>query len=505
MAHRAYAQGRSRVHEVKRRGSSPGRAVVWLSAITALGGLLFGYDTGVVSGALLFLKNDFPNITSVQKELVTGFLLAGAAMGAIGAGRVADRIGRQRTILITATLFMAGVLAAAFSPAFVFLLAAQVVIGLGVGSASVVVPMYIGEAAPPRFRGALVSFNQLALSTGILVSYLVDYGLSGTGNWRLMFGLACVPAAALFVGMLFQPESPAWLITHGRLADARRVLRRLRPADTVDSELASMMNGAPRQGARVRELLRPSLRPALLLGLLLAVFQQITGINTVIYYAPTLLNNAGLGSSAALLANVANGIVNVGMTIVAIRLLDRAGRRVLLISGTCGMATALLTIALIFLASGPQLSTAAAIAAVAALFVYIGSFAIGLGPVFWRRVPETKGLQLEDISAGRGRPVRGLRSWRGGRQRTDLAGSSRALAGRTQLLAVQHDPLRCSARRSGVGCGGRPDAVSVQRAEHGQGAQHRGRPAGAGPSGKRRGRAGRARHGRGRRGTGSAP
>ena len=454
------------MHGGQQRGNGPGRAVVWLAAITALGGLLFGYDTGVVSGALLFLKNDFPNITSVQKELVTSFLLAGAAMGAIGAGRVADRIGRQRTILITATLFMAGVLAAAFSPAFVFLLAAQVVIGLGVGSASMVVPMYIGEAAPPRFRGALVSFNQLALSTGILVSYLVDYGLSGTGDWRLMFGLACLPAAALFLGMLFQPESPAWLITHGRLEEARRVLRRLRPPDTVDSELASLRSSAQHQGARVRELLRPSLRPALLLGLLLAVFQQITGINTVIYYAPTLLNNAGLGSSAALLANVANGIVNVGMTIVAIRLLDRAGRRVLLISGTCGMATALLTIALIFLASGPQLSTAAAIAAVAALFVYIGSFAIGLGPVFWLliseiypvrvrasamsaaacanwaanfvvtisfltllnaitdagtffmfaflttaaliyfwlRVPETRGLQLEDISAGRSRP-----------------------------------------------------------------------------------------------------
>lgn len=147
MAHRAYAQGRSRVHRTQRTGSSPGQAVVWLSAITALGGLLFGYDTGVVSGALLFLKNDFPNISSVQEEPVTSFLLAGAAMGAIGAGPVADHIGRQRTILIPAALFMAGVLAAAFSPAFVILLAAQVVIGLGVGSASMVVPMYIGEAA----------------------------------------------------------------------------------------------------------------------------------------------------------------------------------------------------------------------------------------------------------------------------------------------------------------------------------------------------------------------
>jgi sugar porter (SP) family MFS transporter len=203
-----------------------------------------------------------------------------------------------------------------------------------------------------------------------------------------MFGLACVPAAALFLGMLFQPESPAWLIAHGRLDDARRVLSRLRPPGAVEAELASMMSSKPREGARVRELLRPSLRPALVLGVLLAVFQQITGINTVIYYAPTLLNGAGLGSSAALLANVANGIVNVGMTIVAIRLLDRIGRRVLLITGTCGMATALLSIALIFLISGSQLSTAAAIAAVAALFVYIGSFAIGLGPVFWLLISE---------------------------------------------------------------------------------------------------------------------
>ena len=388
MAHRANARGRSPVHRTRRSRSSPGRAVIWLAAITALGGLLFGYDTGVVSGALLFLKNDFPHISALQKELVTSFLLAGATVGAIGAGRVSDRIGRQRTILVTAALFLAGVLTAAFSPSFLVLLAAQVVIGLGVGSASMVVPMYIGEAAPPQFRGALVSFNQLALSTGILVSYLVDYALSGTGNWRLMFGLACLPAAALFLGMLFQPESPAWLIAHGRLADAQRVLRRLRPPDAVEGELAGMLRSTQRQDARARELLRPSLRPALLLGLLLAVFQQITGINTVIYYAPTLLNNAGLGSSAALLANVANGIVNVSMTIVAIRLLDRVGRRALLITGTCGMATALLTIALIFLASGPHLSTPAALAAVAALVVYIGSFAIGLGPVFWLLISE---------------------------------------------------------------------------------------------------------------------
>ncbi len=366
----------------------PGRAVVWMAAITALGGLLFGYDTGVVSGALLFLKDDFPHITSLQKELVTSLLLVGAAIGAIAAGRIADHIGRRPTILITAVVFVLGVLLAAFTPAFGVLLAARVVIGLAVGSASMVVPMYIGEAAPPRFRGGLVSFNQLAITSGILVSYLVDYSLASSQNWRLMFGLATIPAVLLFAGMLTQDESPAWLVAHDREDDARRVLSRLRHQSAVDDELASMKKGAQRKEASMRELLSPRLRGVLTLGVLLAIFQQITGINTVIYYAPTLLNDAGLGSSAALLANVVNGVVNVGMTIVAIWLLDRVGRRTLLISGTCGMAVGLTVIAVVFLVGGSQLAGGFAIVAIIALFFYTGSFAIGLGPVFWLLISE---------------------------------------------------------------------------------------------------------------------
>jgi len=381
------AAGAGRAQGISESGG-PGGAVIWLAAITALGGLLFGYDTGVVSGALLFLHDSFPHISSVQKELVTSLLLVGAAIGAIGAGRVADRIGRRPTILITAVVFVVGVLAAAFSPVFAVLLVARVVIGLAVGSASMVVPMYIGEAAPPRFRGALVSFNQLAITSGILVSYLVDYGLAGSKDWRLMFGLASIPAILLFVGTLTQAESPSWLVTHDREDDARRVLSRLRHAGAVDDELASMKEGAQRQSVSAREMLSPRLRGALTLGVLLAVFQQITGINTVIYYAPTLLNSAGLGSSAALLANVVNGVVNVGMTLVAIWLLDRVGRRTLLITGTCGMAVGLLVIALVFMVGGSNLTGSAAIVAIIALFFYTGSFAIGLGPVFWLLISE---------------------------------------------------------------------------------------------------------------------
>jgi sugar porter (SP) family MFS transporter len=380
------ATGPPPAHDASRE--AVGRAVVWTASITALGGLLFGYDTGVVSGALLFLHTSFGNVSAFDKELVTGLLLMGAAVGAFGSGRLSDRIGRRPVILLTASVFVFGVLGAAFSPALWVLIAMRFVIGLAVGSASLSVPLYISEVAPPRVRGALVSFNQLALTLGILVAFLVDYALSSNAAWRLMFGLAAIPAVLLFVGMLTQAESPVWLVTHGRIAEARRVLVRVRSRDhDVDGEIDEIRALGDRKSS-YRELLRPDVRKLVAIGVLLAVFQQITGINTVIYYAPTLLHQAGLGNSASLLANVGIGVVNVGMTVVAIWLIDKVGRRALLIGGTTGMAVALFAVAATFAASGNTLGHAAAIVAVASLAVYTGSFAIGLGPVFWLLISE---------------------------------------------------------------------------------------------------------------------
>jgi len=279
------------------------------------------------------------------------------------------------------------VMLAAFSPSFAVLVGARVVIGLAVGSASMVVPLYIGEVAPPRVRGALVSFNQLAITSGILASYLVDYGLASSQNWRLMFGLAAIPAVLMFTGMLFQRESPHWLIAQGREDEAREVLHRVRDQGDIDAEIAQVRELSERNSS-FREVLRPAVRHVMVIGVTLAVFQQITGINTIIYYAPTLLKSAGLGSSAALLANVVNGAVNVGMTIVAIRLLDRTGRRPLLLGGTTGMAAGMIVVALTFLLGGDQLHGAAAYIAIAGLLIYTGSFAIGLGPVFWLLISE---------------------------------------------------------------------------------------------------------------------
>jgi len=369
------------------------RHVALSAGVTALGGLLFGYDTGVVSGALLFVKKDFGGLSSFQEELITSLLLVGAVAGALLAGRVADLIGRRFTVLITAAIFVVGVLLAAFTPTYPVLLVARIVIGLAVGSASMVVPLYIGEVVPPRVRGGLVSLNQLAITAGILVSYLIDYGLSGSANWRLMFGLAAIPAVLLFVGMLLQKESPHWLIRQDRIDEARDVLKRVRnDDDDIDGEITDVQE-VSRKEAGVRELVSPSVRPLVFVGVMLAVFQQITGINTVIYYAPTLLQGAGFGSSAALLANVVNGAVNVGMTIVAIWLLDRAGRRPLLLSGTAGMAVGMAITACAFL-GGENLHGALAIVAVIGLLVYTGSFAIGLGPVFWLLIAEIYPLRI---------------------------------------------------------------------------------------------------------------
>jgi sugar porter (SP) family MFS transporter len=363
------------------------RRVLLSAAITALGGLLFGYDTGVISGALLFIGRDFPGLTSFDKELLTSILLIGAAAGAVAAGRIADKVGRRPTVLGTAALFVAGVGLAALSPTYGVLVVARVVIGLAVGSASMVVPLYIGEIVPPRIRGALVSFNQLAVTAGILASYLVDYGLASSQNWRLMFGLAAIPALLMFAGMLLQHESPHWLIAQGRENEARAVLRRVREDADIEAEITEVHELSTGRSS-LREILNPALRHVIIIGVALAVFQQVTGINTIIYYAPTLLSSAGLGNSGALLANVVNGAVNVLMTIVAIRLLDRTGRRPLLIGGTTGMAVGMIIVALTFAIGGSQLHGNTAYIAIFGLLLYTGSFAIGLGPVFWLLISE---------------------------------------------------------------------------------------------------------------------
>jgi sugar porter (SP) family MFS transporter len=373
------------------------KAVTQAAMLTALGGILFGYDTGVVGGVLPNIANHFKLVGPFDKGLVVAILLAGAAVGALVAGRVADQIGRRPAIFITSVVFVVGLLLSAFAPSLWVFWLSRFIIGLGVGSTSFVVPLYIGEIAPAERRGALVSLNQLSVTVGILVSELVAYFLAGHGDWRVSIGLALVPAVVLGAGVLREPESPAWLVRQGRDDEAREVLRTLRDSDDViDDEIASVRKVArEEQKGSLAELLDRRLRPALILGVMLAVIQQITGINTVIYFAPTVLESGGLGSSAALLALVIVGTTNVLMTLVAIRYLDRVGRRPLLIWGMVGMTVGLVALAIAF-SIGIKGS---AVFATVALAFYVGSFAVSLGPIVWLLIAEIFPLRVRAQAA----------------------------------------------------------------------------------------------------------
>jgi SP family galactose:H+ symporter-like MFS transporter len=366
-----------------------------IAGVAALGGLLFGYDTGVISGALLFIRQVM-SLSPTLQGIVVAIALAGATIGAAVAGYLSDRMGRRRVILGAGLLFIAGALISAVAQDVLVLLIGRFLVGLAIGIASMLTPLYLAEIAPANDRGAIVSLNQLCITAGILVSYLVGYALaSASGGWRWMLALGAIPGIVLSLGMLVLPESPRWLAGHGRGDDAAKVLRRVRGTTDVSSELNSLRTDIAREGGRLAsaaDLLAPRLRRVLVIGIGLAMFQQITGINTVIYFAPTIFQSAGLSSAAtSILATAGVGAVNVIMTIVSMWLIDSLGRRQLLLWSLGGMAMTLFVLsAAFFTGTSGQLAWIA----VASVAAYVGFFAIGLGPVFWLLIAEIFPLDL---------------------------------------------------------------------------------------------------------------
>lgn len=381
--------------EEKDGGNS--RFVYVSAAIAALNGLLFGFDTGIISGALLYIKQSFALSSTLQEFVVSG-VLAGAVVGAAFGGNLADRIGRRRLILAASAVFFLGALSMAFSPGVLWLIGSRVVVGVAIGVASVVGPLYISETSPPKIRGSLVSLNQLAITSGILAAYLVSLAFAGPGGWRWMLGAGVVPAVILGGGMIFMPESPRWLLKQGREEQARKVLGRTRNESQIDEELEEIKNVEQVEEDGASQLLKPWIRPALTVGVGLAIFQQITGINTVIYYAPTIFKSTGFGSSASILATVGVGVVNVALTIAAIFLVDRVGRRPLLLTGLIGMALMLGVLGLAFYL--PGLSGYVGWIAIASLMLYVAFFAVGLGPVFWLLISEIYPLKVRGSAMG---------------------------------------------------------------------------------------------------------
>ena len=369
------------------------------AGFAALGGLLFGYDTGVISGALIFIRTQFA-LTTFQQELVVSVVLVGAAIAALSGGRLADIFGRRAMLLVTAAIFIAGAMVCAAAPSLNFLVIGRLIVGVGIGLATSTVPIYISEVSPPQSRGWQVSLFQLAITIGILAAYLVDYAFSGSGSWRWMLGLAFVPGAILGLGMIGMPESPRWLAEHGESQRAREVLQRIRGTENIDSEWREIQDTLAQSEERGRfaDLFAPHVRPALIIGIGLAIFQQVTGINTVIYYAPVIVQSAGISTaSGAILATAGIGLVNVIMTIVAMWLIDHVGRRPLLLTGIAGMILSLAVLGFVFrMPTGGALSWLAVIT----LMVYVASFAISLGPIFWLLIAEIYPLKVRGIAEG---------------------------------------------------------------------------------------------------------
>ena len=281
-------------------GASPGRFLTKLTVIATLGGLLFGYDTGVISGALLYMKDDLNLSSFGEASVVSSLLFPGAALGALFGGRVADRLGRKRTLLLCACIFLVGALGCALAPGVQIMVAARIILGIGVGAASVTCPLYLAEMAPPDRRGRMVTINELMIVTGQMLAFamnaLLDHVIHDPHVWRIMLAVAAVPAVALLLGMMTLPDSPRWYGLKGRMGEARKVLGYSLDAREADAEFAAIVEHAertPKTRSTPFSVIRdvPWIRRVVLIGCGLAVIQQATGINTVNYYAPTILES----------------------------------------------------------------------------------------------------------------------------------------------------------------------------------------------------------------------
>jgi len=361
-----------------------------VATMAAIGGGLFGYDTGVISGAILYIKKDFP-IEAATEGLIVSAVTVGALTAAMIAGVLADRSGRRLTNIAAGVIFATASLLCVVASSVPTLIAGRFLVGCGIGLTSVGAPMYIAEVSPARVRGTFVSLFQLAVTVGILLAYVVCAMLAPAAAWRWMLGLAAVPGLVLAIGMTFMPESPRWLVKQRRLEDARSVLGKINPHSNPDETLAHIEHDLALEGQGTwGELLQRSLRPALLVGIGLAAFQQVTGINAVIYYAPQIFQAAGFASNVTALAATAGiGVINVLATFIAIWLVDREGRKPLLVAGVTGMVATLVVLGLAFQGGVAGTGTGSlGYITVMCLAGYIISFAFSLGPIVWLMISE---------------------------------------------------------------------------------------------------------------------
>lgn len=378
------------------------RYLVLSCLVASLGGLLFGFDTAVISGNVGMIESFF-GLSKLEVGWFTSSALVGCILGALIAGTLGDKYGRRPVLLLSAFLFFISALFSAIAPSFTLLIPARIIGGVGVGIASVLSPLYISEFSPPGIRGRLVALYQLSIVTGILFAYFSNWFLleyaggnpEGFANsrimhtvfiadvWRAMFGVEMIPAAVFFVLLLIVPESPRWLIQKGFSERGIYILKRISGGIDSGTELESILESLSEKRGKLKDLLQPGLFTALLVGVGLSVFGQLTGINIIIYYGPNVLEGAGIQLGSALQYQVVLGIINLIFTILALFFIDKVGRRPLLLVGMSVLVLALLAAGLLFATGNSN-----GIALIIVLGIYIACFAFSIGAVIWVLTPE---------------------------------------------------------------------------------------------------------------------
>ncbi|HBM2887409.1 TPA: sugar porter family MFS transporter [Klebsiella oxytoca] len=389
-----------------------------ITLVSTIGGLCFGYDTGVISGALIFMKNDL-GLTPLQEGLVTSFLLFGAAIGSVGGGWLSDRQGRRKNILWVAVIFIFGALGTAVAWDMSSMIIARFILGLAVGCASVTVPIYISELARPAQRERLVTVNELMIVTGQFLAYSVNASIVNfypdmSHNWRLMLAIPALPGALLWIGMLVMPESPRFFVRKGQIDKAVAVLKTIRRPEEVEQEIRDIQQVSQigiNHGRFVDELKKKWVLQLILIGLMIVLATRVTGVNTIMYYAPTVLKATGLGDATAVTGAVANGVVSILATLLGMLLIGRHSRRKMFFTGQIGVTLSLVLIGLSFKlffhmetvdgVSGLHANFTGASYIILALMLMFLTFMQGwIAPVFWLMLAEIYPLRMRGLGMG---------------------------------------------------------------------------------------------------------
>jgi SP family arabinose:H+ symporter-like MFS transporter len=363
--------------------------VLRVSTVAAIGGLLFGYDTAVIAGVVGYLQVRF-HLSAAMVGWAASSAIWGCVIGAMLAGYLSDRLGRKKVLIVTAVLFFVSSVTAALAGSLTQFILARLVGGVGIGAASMLSPLYISEIAPARNRGRLVSLYQLAIVLGINLIYFVNLRIAAMGDetwnvelgWRYMLASGMLPAVLFLALLFFVPESPRWLVAKGRKGEALDILIKVNGEEAAPEVFNEITDALRHETGTLKELFKPGLRMAMIVGVMLALFSQITGINAIIYYAPEIFKSAGFGTQSAFMQTVIIGVVNTLFTFLAIWLIDKAGRRLLLLCGVAGMTVCLLAVGLCYHYH------IGGIWLLICILGYTASFASSLGPIPWVIISE---------------------------------------------------------------------------------------------------------------------